>query len=153
MSVELEFWIPIVSGIPDSLSCIPDSKAQDSRFHQQKFPDSEILIRIHGVISVFFHYCLFCFASRSLVLLRPARQNRHATQARVVFAVYTKLISHDGSPLSRVPISGIVTPRKHFLLDCEQSLFFAKLLHAKPNHASGEAACREKRGRKPEKKK
>ena len=28
---------------------------------------------------------------------------------RVVFAVYTKLISHDGSPLSRVPISGIVT--------------------------------------------
>ena len=72
---------------------------------------------------------------------------------RVVFAVYTKLISHDGSPLSRVPISGIVTPRKHFLLDCEQSLFFAKLLHAKPNHASGEAACREKRGRKPEKKK
>ena len=72
---------------------------------------------------------------------------------RVVFAVYTKLISHDGSPLSRVPISGIVTPRKHFLLHCEQSLFFAKLLHAKPNHASGEAACREKRGRKPEKKK
>ena len=57
---------------------------------------------------------------------------------RVVFAVYTKLISHDGSPLSRVPISGIVTPRKHFLLDCEQSLFFAKLLHAKSNHASGE---------------
>ena len=31
--------------------------------------------------------------------------------------------------------------------------FFAKLLHAKPTHASGEAACREKRGRKPEKKK
>ena len=31
-SVELGFWIPIVSGIPESLSCIPDSKAQDSRF-------------------------------------------------------------------------------------------------------------------------
>ena len=31
--------------------------------------------------------------------------------------------------------------------------FFAKLLYAKPTHASGEAACREKRGRKPEKKK
>ena len=59
LSVELEFWIPIVSGIPDSLSCIPDSKAQDSRFHQQKFPDSEILIPLHGVISIFFHYCLF----------------------------------------------------------------------------------------------
>ena len=36
--------------------------------------------------------------------------------------------------------------------------FFAKLLHAKPKHASGQsreprAASREKRGRKPEKKK
>ena len=31
--------------------------------------------------------------------------------------------------------------------------FFARLLHAKPKHASGKAASREKRGRKPEKKK
>ena len=31
-SVELGFWIPIVSVIPKSLSCIPDSKAQDSGF-------------------------------------------------------------------------------------------------------------------------
>ena len=35
-SVQFGFWIPIVSGIPDSLSCIPDSKAQDSEFHKQK---------------------------------------------------------------------------------------------------------------------
>ena len=27
-----------VSGIPDSLSCIPDSKDQDFGFHKQKFP-------------------------------------------------------------------------------------------------------------------
>ena len=32
LSVELGFWIPIVSEIPDS-------KAQDSGFHKQKFPD------------------------------------------------------------------------------------------------------------------
>ena len=32
-SVELGLKIPIVSGMPDSLSCIPDSKAQDSGFH------------------------------------------------------------------------------------------------------------------------
>ena len=51
--MELEFWVPIVSGIPDSLSCIPDSKVQDSRFHQQKLPDSEILIPLHGGISIF----------------------------------------------------------------------------------------------------
>ena len=30
LSVERGFWTPIVSGIPVSLSCIPDSKAQDS---------------------------------------------------------------------------------------------------------------------------
>ena len=32
LSVELGFLIPIFSGIPDSLSCIPDSAAQDSAF-------------------------------------------------------------------------------------------------------------------------
>ena len=37
LSVELGFWIPIVSGIPDSLSCIPDSQAQVFGFHKQKF--------------------------------------------------------------------------------------------------------------------
>ena len=38
--MELGFRIPIVSGIPDSLSCIPFSKAQDSGFHNSDFPDS-----------------------------------------------------------------------------------------------------------------
>ena len=33
--VELGFWILIVSRIPDSLSCIPDSKTQGCRFHEQ----------------------------------------------------------------------------------------------------------------------
>ena len=33
LSLELGFWIPIVGGIPDSLSCIPDSTNQDSWFH------------------------------------------------------------------------------------------------------------------------
>ena len=37
MSAELGFQFPIVSGIPDSLSCISDSKAQDSGFHKQLF--------------------------------------------------------------------------------------------------------------------
>ena len=36
LSLELAFRIPIVSGIPDRLSCIPDVKAQVSRFHKQK---------------------------------------------------------------------------------------------------------------------
>ena len=37
LSLELGFRILIVTGIPDSLSCIPDSKAQGSRFQKQKF--------------------------------------------------------------------------------------------------------------------
>ena len=41
-----ETWIriPNVSKIPDSVRCIPDSKAQDSGFHEQKIswnPDSK----------------------------------------------------------------------------------------------------------------
>ena len=36
--VKFGFWIPNFSMIPDSLSCIPDSKAQDSGFHKKKFP-------------------------------------------------------------------------------------------------------------------
>ena len=36
--MELRFRIPnIAIEIPDSLSCIPDSKAQDFTFHKQKF--------------------------------------------------------------------------------------------------------------------
>ena len=38
LSVELGFRIPIVSGIPDSLSWIPDSKAQDFWLHEHNFP-------------------------------------------------------------------------------------------------------------------
>jgi len=42
LSVELGFWIPIVSGIPDSFSCILDSKPQDCGFHNQNFPGFQI---------------------------------------------------------------------------------------------------------------
>ena len=38
LSVELGLWIPGFSGIPDSLSYSPDSKAQDSGFHCQNIP-------------------------------------------------------------------------------------------------------------------
>ena len=54
--MELRFQIPIVSEIPDSLSCIPDFKAQDSGFHKQnvkykdKFPGFQIRIPLRGTI-------------------------------------------------------------------------------------------------------
>ena len=38
LSVELGFRIPVVRGIPDSLSCNPDCKARDSGLHKQEFP-------------------------------------------------------------------------------------------------------------------
>ena len=38
LSAKSGFRIPIISEIPDSLSCLPDSKAQDSGCHKQKFP-------------------------------------------------------------------------------------------------------------------
>ena len=48
--VELGFWILIVIGIPDSLSCIPYSKAQDSRFRipQTKISDSGMRNPLHS---------------------------------------------------------------------------------------------------------
>ena len=40
--VEQVFWIPIVSGIPDSLSCIVDSKSPGLRIPRAKFPRLQI---------------------------------------------------------------------------------------------------------------
>ena len=48
LAVKLGLRIPVASGIPDSLSCIPDSKAQDLWFHEQKFPEFRNLDNLHG---------------------------------------------------------------------------------------------------------
>ena len=40
--LELGFWIPIISGIPDSWSWVPHFKALDSKFQKQKFPEFQI---------------------------------------------------------------------------------------------------------------
>ena len=45
--MELGFWLLIVIVIPDSLSCIPDSRAQYFHFHKQNFPDPRIWIPLH----------------------------------------------------------------------------------------------------------
>ena len=46
VSVELEFWTPIVSGMLNSLRCIPESKTQDCGFHKQKIHGFRI--PLHG---------------------------------------------------------------------------------------------------------
>ena len=57
LSMELEFWIPIVSGIPESLSCIPGStlfsRILESSYRRKTFPNPDSLtwddekIKIH----------------------------------------------------------------------------------------------------------
>ena len=42
LSAELEFRIPIIGEIPDSLSWTPDSKAQDSGFQKKTFSGFKI---------------------------------------------------------------------------------------------------------------
>ena len=71
LSVELGFWIPIASGIPDSLSCIPDSTNKffsDFGFHAQNFSgfqNQDFLTRGELNVSFFFdpphrkvYYCI-----------------------------------------------------------------------------------------------
>ena len=71
LSVELGFQIPVVSGIPDTLRCIPDFKAQDSGFHKQnvkykdKFPGFQIRIPLRGTILRLFT-CIIPFCQVSL---------------------------------------------------------------------------------------
>ena len=56
--VELGLWFPMVSGILDSLSCVPNPKGQDfgfhikitvdSKFHQQIFPGFSYIVYIRN---------------------------------------------------------------------------------------------------------
>ena len=63
LSVELEFWIQVVNGIPDSLGCITDSTSKI-------FPDSAIRLPYVGrYLSV-----LICWNSRESFLSQPRTQ-------------------------------------------------------------------------------
>ena len=60
--MELGFWILIVSGIPDCLSCIPYSKTQDSGFHKKKFPGFRNLDSLtwdEGAVDLSFRWVFF----------------------------------------------------------------------------------------------
>ena len=70
--VKFGFWIPIFSRIPDSLSCIPNSKAQDCRFDKKLFPgvrnpDFLDMKREEEAPAVTPYFCLFL---RSLAVRR-----------------------------------------------------------------------------------
>ena len=65
LSLELGFRIPVVTGIPDSLSCIADSEAQgsgfqkhkllDSGFQKQKFPESTFPYMVQKLVKLTRH--------------------------------------------------------------------------------------------------
>ena len=48
LSVEFGYWIPIVNGYLESLSCSPDYKAPDSDSISKIYPDSGIRTPLHG---------------------------------------------------------------------------------------------------------
>ena len=79
----LGFWIPLVIGIPDSLSCIADSKAQDSWFHKQNFPGFRI--PLHRAKSQPQH-SIQC-DPRGPILSRPSRESKGDVR-RVYSTVY-----------------------------------------------------------------
>ena len=68
--MERGFWISIVSGISNSLSCIPDSKVQDSRFHKQiflgtkTFPNSGIPLIERILFYLALSWCTLLFGTK-----------------------------------------------------------------------------------------
>ena len=66
--MEIGFRITIVSGTSDSLSSIPDSKAQESKFHKKKFSQSSENLEVFVVTkaSDFAIFCLQSFLHKSL---------------------------------------------------------------------------------------
>ena len=68
LTVELGFLIPIVSGIHDSLSSIPDSKDQDSRFHGKNLLDSGIRIPLRSCYTRRFATTIFSATRRCTIV-------------------------------------------------------------------------------------
>ena len=63
-------WIPesrffVITWIPDTLSSIPDSKAQDYRFHKQKWKGTDYKLRLFEVLT-FHHFFLLQEGARIL---------------------------------------------------------------------------------------
>ena len=72
--MELGFLIPMVSGIEDALSLIPDPKAQDSRVHK----DSGIRIVSHGASVILSRF--FCIMVSSHVTCSIQRMPKYVLQ-------------------------------------------------------------------------
>ena len=74
--MKLSFWILIVSGILDFLSCIPESKAQESGILKQKFP------RFPYMYPGYQRFFLECDGELRFVGRRPTRVRLKAEDTR-----------------------------------------------------------------------
>ena len=109
--VERGFLIPIVIGIPDPLSCIPDSKAQDFRFHKEKFSAFPDMRRDNIIIKQSWswswswnelrknHFQINCFSLCLAQIPCSGLENRHSTQVGCCYPggpAQTTATSHEG---------------------------------------------------------
>ena len=53
--------LTVVSGIPDSLSCIPDSKAHDSGFHNSNGFQWDSVIKTKMYLKLYINSLILCF--------------------------------------------------------------------------------------------
>ena len=75
--MKLGFWIPILIGIPNSLSCILDSKAEGSGLQEQNFPGFRILqaiiSRTEDLLTWSETWSFFLFADEDECLGNPCK--------------------------------------------------------------------------------
>ena len=89
LSVELGFWIPIVSGMLDSLFCIPESKPRipDStrqKFHGFRNPDSPFPWAVHGGdVKVLIRSCHHLPAEESYDEARRLLRRKYGDEFRI----------------------------------------------------------------------
>ena len=80
--LESRSWISdsnCYKGIPDSYSCIADSKAQDSGFHKQKFPRSRIPQKKKIPRSRIRHAKIYWIPESALLYMAMGRRDPHDT--------------------------------------------------------------------------
>ena len=110
LSVELKSWIPIVSGIQESLSWITDSKTRDSRFHKQNVPGFSVpkvksfRIPESGILSMGeWHECRFCSLENvAFNILSFYLEFRYHASFRIIWCgvvLYQSLCQHFGIKL------------------------------------------------------
>ena len=100
LSGKLGFWIPFVCGIPDSLSCLPDSKVQDFGFYLAglNFPRSRIpKTKVSRILEFRIALHLARLTWRCLILFEGAYESWYYMKYRLEFLILVTLRSDDAT--------------------------------------------------------